>query len=61
MWQLGDECKYFSWFDEEESTKWQKRVLIEASDEIQEKNRVIEQLNKTISEMKSNLEKKESE
>ena len=34
--------------------------MIEARDEIQEKNRVIEHLNKTISEMKSNLEKKKT-
>ena len=60
MWQLGDECKYFFWFDEGESTKQQKRALIETRDEIQEKNRVIEQLNKTISEMKRNFEKKET-
>lgn len=37
-----------------------KRAFIEVHDEIHEKNRVIEQLNKTISEMKSNLEKKET-
>ncbi|KAL0853658.1 hypothetical protein Bca101_058810 [Brassica carinata] len=59
MWQLGDECKYFSWFDEEEGTSWQKRALIEARDEIREKSRVIEQLNKIIAEMRSDLEKKQ--
>ena len=57
MWQLGDECNYFSLVDEEEGTKWQRRALIEARDE---KTRVIEQLIKTISEMKSNLENKET-
>ncbi|KAF3531651.1 hypothetical protein DY000_02042093 [Brassica cretica] len=60
LWQLGDECNYFSWFDEEEGTKWQRRDLIEARDEIRQKTRVIEQLIKTISEMKSNLETKET-
>ncbi|KAF2602962.1 hypothetical protein F2Q70_00027245 [Brassica cretica] len=57
--ELGDECNYFSWFDEEEGTKWQRRALIEARDEIRQKTRVIEQLIKSISEMKSNLENKE--
>ncbi|KAF2543277.1 hypothetical protein F2Q68_00032156 [Brassica cretica] len=57
---LGDECNYFSWFDEEEGTKWQRRDLIEARDEIRQKTRVIEQLIKEISEMKSNLETKET-
>ncbi|CAH8377478.1 unnamed protein product [Eruca vesicaria subsp. sativa] len=49
----GNECKYFSWFDEEEGTKWQKKALIEARDEIREKNRVIEELKKTILEMRN--------
>ncbi|CAG7906285.1 unnamed protein product [Brassica rapa] len=44
----------------EEGTKWQRRALIEARDEIRQKTRVIEQLIKTISEMKSNLENKET-
>ncbi|KAG2287461.1 hypothetical protein Bca52824_047065 [Brassica carinata] len=57
--RLGDECNYFSWFDEEEGTKWQRRALIEARDEIRQKTRVIEQLIKSISEMKRNLENKE--
>ncbi|KAG5382925.1 hypothetical protein IGI04_034395 [Brassica rapa subsp. trilocularis] len=60
LWQLGDECNYSSWFDEEEGTKWQRRALIEAHDEIRQKTRVIEQLIKTISKMKSNLETKET-
>ncbi|KAG5410757.1 hypothetical protein IGI04_007076, partial [Brassica rapa subsp. trilocularis] len=53
--KVGDECKYLSWFDEEEGTNWQKKkALIEARDEnIWEKNRVIEQLLKSISEMKT--------
>ncbi|KAF3587090.1 hypothetical protein F2Q69_00027452 [Brassica cretica] len=58
-YKLGDECKYFSWFDEEEGTKWQRRALIKASDEIRERNMVIEQLKKTISQMRSDLEKKQ--
>ena len=41
-------------------TKWQRRALIEARDEIRQKTRVIEQLIKSISEMKSNLENKET-
>ncbi|CAH8385804.1 unnamed protein product [Eruca vesicaria subsp. sativa] len=36
-----------------------KKALIEARDEIQEKNREIEQLNKTILQMRRNLEKKQ--
>ncbi|KAF3503930.1 hypothetical protein F2Q69_00041068 [Brassica cretica] len=45
----------------EEGTKWQRRALmIEARDEIKQKTRVIEQLIKTISEMKINLETKET-
>ncbi|CAF1840002.1 unnamed protein product [Brassica napus] len=43
---LGDHCKYFSWYDEEEGTKWQRRALLEARDEIRKKDRVIEQLQK---------------
>uniref|UniRef100_M4EH71 Uncharacterized protein n=1 Tax=Brassica campestris TaxID=3711 RepID=M4EH71_BRACM len=57
---LGDECNYFSLVDEEEGTKWQRRALIEAQDEIRQKTRVIEQLIITISEMKNNLENKET-
>ncbi|CAH8390300.1 unnamed protein product [Eruca vesicaria subsp. sativa] len=53
-------CDYFSWFDEEECTKWQRRVLIEARDEINRKSAVIEQLTKNISEMKRNFENKET-
>ncbi|KAH0857489.1 hypothetical protein HID58_085750, partial [Brassica napus] len=44
-----------------EGTKWQRRALmIEARDEIKQKTRVIEQLIKTISEKKINLETKET-
>ncbi|KAH0931337.1 hypothetical protein HID58_008454 [Brassica napus] len=57
---LGNECNYFSWFDEEVGTEWQRRALLQARDEIQEKDKVIEQLQKTISEMKSHLEKKKT-
>ena len=49
---------YFSWFDEEDGTAWQKQALLDARDEIREKTRVIEQLTQTISEMKSNFETK---
>ncbi|XP_033147758.1 uncharacterized protein LOC103867207 [Brassica rapa] len=58
--RLGNECNYFSWFDEEDGTEWQRRALLQARDEIQEKDKVIEQLQKTISEMKSHLEKKKT-
>ncbi|KAL0678194.1 hypothetical protein Bca4012_006175 [Brassica carinata] len=51
---------YFSWFDEEDGTAWQKQALLDARDEIREKTRVIEQLTQTISEMKSNFENKET-
>ncbi|KAF8047165.1 hypothetical protein N665_0192s0006 [Sinapis alba] len=54
-------CKFFAWFDEEDGTLWQKRALIEARDEIVEKSRVIEQLNETIAELRSNLEKIQNE
>ena len=42
-------------------TKWQRRALIEARDEIREKSRVIAQLNETIAELRSNLEKIQNE
>ncbi|CAH8350219.1 unnamed protein product [Eruca vesicaria subsp. sativa] len=54
-------CKFFAQFDEEDRSLWQKRALIEARDEIREKSRVIEQLNKTIAELRSNLEKIQNE
>uniref|UniRef100_A0A0D3CQZ4 Uncharacterized protein n=1 Tax=Brassica oleracea var. oleracea TaxID=109376 RepID=A0A0D3CQZ4_BRAOL len=38
-----------------------KRALIEARDEIREKSRVITQLNETIAELRSNLEKIQNE
>ena len=57
LWQKKNGCKFFAWFDEEDGTLWQKRALIEARDEIREKSRVIAQLNETIAELKSNLEK----
>ncbi|KAG2312359.1 hypothetical protein Bca52824_023916 [Brassica carinata] len=51
-------CNYLCWFDEDDGTDWQIQALLEARDEIEEKTRVIEQLTQTISEMKSNFEKK---
>ncbi|RID49908.1 hypothetical protein BRARA_H00672, partial [Brassica rapa] len=59
--KFGNGCKYFSWFDEEEGTEWQKKALIEARDEIRKKDRIIEQLKVTIAEMRSDLEKKQME
>ncbi|KAG2307757.1 hypothetical protein Bca52824_027505 [Brassica carinata] len=41
-------CNFFSWFDKEDGTLWQKRALLEARDEIREKSLVIEQLKETI-------------
>ena len=35
--------------------------MIEARDEIRKKNKIIEQLNETIAEMRSDLEKKQME
>jgi len=61
LWQEKNGCKFFSWFDEENGTLWQKRALIEARDEIREKSRVIAQLNETIAELRSNLEKIQNE
>ncbi|KAG5410841.1 hypothetical protein IGI04_007175 [Brassica rapa subsp. trilocularis] len=43
-------CSYFKWFDVED-----------ARDEIQEKSRVIEQLNQTIAELTINLERIQQE
>nr|VDD20956.1 unnamed protein product [Brassica oleracea] len=54
-------CNYFKWFDVEDGTEWQKMALIEARDEIQEKSRVIEQLNQTIAELTINLERIQQE
>ncbi|KAG5378312.1 hypothetical protein IGI04_026154 [Brassica rapa subsp. trilocularis] len=53
--------KWFDWFDVEDGTEWQKMALIEAWDEIQEKSRVIEQLNQTIAELTINLERIQQE
>ncbi|KAG5378214.1 hypothetical protein IGI04_026056 [Brassica rapa subsp. trilocularis] len=54
-------CNCFKWFDVEDGTEWQKMALIEARDEIQEKSRVIEQLNQTIAELTINLERIQQE
>ncbi|KAG2304598.1 hypothetical protein Bca52824_033249 [Brassica carinata] len=54
-------CNFFSWYDKEDGTLWQKRALLEARDEIREQSLVIEQLKETIAELGSNLEKKENE
>ncbi|CAH8385059.1 unnamed protein product [Eruca vesicaria subsp. sativa] len=64
----GNECNYFSWFDEEEGTLRQTKALIKARDEIkkkdkeiEKKDKEIEKLNKTIEKMNIDLEKKQME
>nr|VDD08992.1 unnamed protein product [Brassica oleracea] len=55
----GCECKKFQWFDEGEAFGWQKKALIEARNEIREKNKIITELMKAISKLRSDLVKKE--
>ncbi|KAJ4867047.1 hypothetical protein Rs2_51414 [Raphanus sativus] len=50
-------CKYFCWYDVEDGTNWQRLALLEARDEIREKDRVIKQLKQTILQMRSDLGK----
>ncbi|CAH8387978.1 unnamed protein product [Eruca vesicaria subsp. sativa] len=54
LWQEKNGCNFFAWFGEEDGALWQTRALIEARDEIREKT---EQLEDTIADMRSNLEK----
>ncbi|CAH8353450.1 unnamed protein product [Eruca vesicaria subsp. sativa] len=54
-------CNFFAWFDEEDGTLWQTRALIEARDEIPEKTEKIEQLEDTIADLRTNLEKLQNE
>ncbi|KAL0801057.1 hypothetical protein Bca101_056233 [Brassica carinata] len=58
-WQPGQDvgCKYFCWYDVEDGTNWQRLALLEARDEIREKDRVIKQLKQTILQMRSDLGK----
>lgn len=58
-WQPGQDvgCKYFCWYDVEDGTNWQILALLEARDEIREKDRVIKQLKQTILQMRSDLGK----
>ena len=57
--QSGGDCGFFQWFDEGEAFGWQKKALIEARNEIREKNKIITELMKAISKLRSDLVKKE--
>ncbi|XP_048613125.1 uncharacterized protein LOC125587049 [Brassica napus] len=46
-------------FDEEEAFGWQKEALIEARNQIRKKDKIIAELKVTISELQSDLVKKE--
>ncbi|KAG2288292.1 hypothetical protein Bca52824_047896 [Brassica carinata] len=58
-YKRGGEYKIFQWFDEGEAFGWQKKALIEARNEIREKNKIITELMKAISKLRSDLVKKE--
>ncbi|WZY77368.1 hypothetical protein YC2023_023752 [Brassica napus] len=53
----GGECGFFQWFDEGEAFGWQKKALIEARNEIRQKDKTIMGLKKTISMLQSELAK----
>lgn len=52
-------CKFFQWYDEGDAFGWQKQALIEARNEIRKKDKTIEELNKTIAGLRSELVKNE--
>ncbi|KAL0889005.1 hypothetical protein Bca101_012988 [Brassica carinata] len=52
-------CDFFQWYDEGEAFGWQKKALIEARNEIRKKDKTIEELKKTIAELRSELVKNE--
>ncbi|KAL0713488.1 hypothetical protein Bca4012_020466 [Brassica carinata] len=51
------DCGFFQWIDEGEPFGWQKQALIEARNEIWEKNKTIMELKKIISKLQSDLGK----
>ncbi|KAL0681513.1 hypothetical protein Bca4012_048360 [Brassica carinata] len=53
----GGDCGFFQWFDEGEAFGWQKKALIEAINEIRQKDKTIMGLKKTISMLQSELAK----
>ncbi|WZZ41847.1 hypothetical protein YC2023_038106 [Brassica napus] len=53
----GCDCGFFQWFDEGEDFGWQKKALIEARNEIRQKDKTIMGLKKTISMLQSELAK----
>lgn len=57
----GSHCKFFRWLDEEEITGWPKRTLSLAEAKIREKDKAIEQLRRTITELSRDLEKLDAE
>ncbi|KAL0668977.1 hypothetical protein Bca4012_031681 [Brassica carinata] len=52
-------CERYKWFDEEEAFGWQKEALIEARNQIRQKDKTIAELKVTIYELQSDLVKKE--
>ncbi|KAF2585176.1 hypothetical protein F2Q70_00035186 [Brassica cretica] len=52
-------CERYNWFDEEEAFGWQKEALIEVRNQIRKKDKIIAELKVTISELRSDLVKKE--
>ncbi|CAH8278910.1 unnamed protein product [Arabidopsis lyrata] len=56
-----DHCNYFEWFDEGVVDGWPKEALIQARDEIIEKDKVINQLTTQLMELCLELEKHEVE
>ncbi|KAF3519541.1 hypothetical protein DY000_02062593 [Brassica cretica] len=53
----GGDCGFFQWLDEGEAFGWQKKALIEARNEIRQKDKTIMGLKKTISMLQSELAK----
>ncbi|KAG2312663.1 hypothetical protein Bca52824_024220 [Brassica carinata] len=56
-WKTPLDCGFFQWIDEGELFGWQKQALIEARNEIWQKNKTIMELKKIISKLQSDLGK----
>ncbi|KAG2307669.1 hypothetical protein Bca52824_027417 [Brassica carinata] len=59
LYKCRGACNFFQWYDEGEAFGWQKRALIEARNENRKKDKTIEELKKTIAELRSELVKNE--
>ncbi|KAF3593133.1 hypothetical protein DY000_02027184 [Brassica cretica] len=57
----NDHCSHFEWFDKEEVYGWPKRALIEARDEIREKEKRISELTANVNFLRMELEKQKPE